>query len=355
MRTLDRYIGTTVVIHFAFALVALLAVFSMINAMQELREVGVGDYGAAQALWFTLVTAPNEAYQLFPAAALVGGVSALGALAGNNEIVAMWAAGIPKGRLIRAVLQAAALLVLVAVVIGELVAAPLAQRASRERSVALSAGKAMGSAKGLWVRDGDRFVNIRDPSEGNTARDIYVYEFGAQQTLERFWYASDAAYDRKRWAATGVVENRITEAGVVTERHDSQEWQVSLTPKQIRRVSLLPEYLSLADLWRSSAELTGRRENPHRYQLAFWNRATIPFVTLMMITLAVPLVLTALRGARLGQRIVLGALLGVGFQMFTETFATFGLAYGVPPLMSAIAPLSIAALATVVGIRRMEN
>lgn len=355
MRTLDRYIALTVATHFTIALAALVAIFSMVNLMQELREVGVGDYGALQAMWFTLLTTPAEAYALFPAAALIGGVSALGTLAGTNELVAMWAAGISKWRTIRSVLQTAAALLVLAVTFGELVAAPLAQRASRERSVVLSAGKAMTSAKGLWARDGRRFINARDPNPGGALRDIYVYEFGENHELQRFSHARDAVYDKKRWQVQDLIDNRITEAGVVSERIDGREWEVSLTPKQIRLLSLPPEHLSLVELRRSSRDLVGRGENPQRLQLAFWNRIAFPFVTLVMVLLAVPLVLTGSRTARLGQRIVLGALIGIGFQMFAETFGTFAMAYGVSPILGALVPALVVAVAAAVGLRRLET
>lgn len=354
MRVLDRYIAVTVATHCGFALAALVAIFSMINLMQELREVGAGDYGALQAMWFTLLTVPAEAYGLFPAAALIGGVSGLGTLAGTNELVAMWAAGVSKRRTIGAALQAAAVLVVLAVVVGELVAAPLAQRASRERSVVLSAGKAMSSAHGLWARDGDRFVNARNPEPGGTLHDIYVYEFDADHVLQRFSYARDAVYDKKHWQVDGLIENHITAEGVVTERSERREWEVSLTPKQIRLLSLPPEYLSVAELLRSSRDLVGRGESPHRLQLALWNRVAFPLVTLAMVLLAVPLVLTGARGARLGQRIVVGALIGVGFQMFAETFGAFATAYGVPPFLGAFIPVGLVAAAAVIALRRID-
>jgi lipopolysaccharide export system permease protein len=355
MRTLDRYIAVTVATHCGFALLALVAIFSMVNLMQELREVGVGDYGAMQAMWFTLLTAPAEAYTLFPAAALIGGVSALGTLAGNNELVAMWVAGVSKVRTVRSALQAALGLIVLAVLFGELVAAPLAQRASRERSVGLSSGKAMTSANGLWARDGGRFINARHPNPGGALQDVYVYEFDAQNVLKRFSYARDAVYDKKRWHVEDLIDNRVTDAGVVTEHSDRSEWDVSLTPKQIRLLSLPPQYLSMAELRRSSRDLVGRGENPQRLQLAFWNRAAFPLVTLAMVLLAVPLVLTGSRTARLGQRIVVGALIGIGFQIFAETFATFAIAYGVPPIIGAFVPVAMIAAAAAVGLRRIES
>ena len=355
MRTLDRYVALTVASHFGFALAALVAIFSMVNLMQEMREVGVGDYGALQATWFTLLTTPAEAFSLFPAAALIGGVSAIGTLAGANELVAMWAAGVSKLRTIRSVLQTAAVLTVVAMVFGEFVAAPLAQRATRERSIALSAGEAMGSANGLWARDGKRFINARHPGPGGVLEDIYVYEFDEKNALKRFSYARDAVYNQKRWEIEGLIDNHITENGVVSEQSERREWSVSLTPKQSRLLSLPPEYLSVGELLRSSSDLAGRGENPHRLQLAFWNRLVFPLVTIAMVLLAVPLVLTGARGARLGQRIVIGALIGVGFQIFAETFGSFAMAYGVPPFIGSVVPLAIVALGAALGLRRIET
>jgi lipopolysaccharide export system permease protein len=355
VRTLDRYIAVTVATHFAFALAALVAIFSMVNLMQELRDAGTGDYGAAQAMWFTLLTMPAEAYALFPAAALIGGVSALGTLAGNNELVAMWAAGVSKTRTIGSVLQTAAALVVVAMLLGELVAAPLAQRVSRERSVKLSAGTAMSSAQGLWARDGKRFVNVRQPAPSGVLNDIFVYEFDDNHVLQGFTYAREAVYENKRWEVRGIVDNKLTDAGVVTEPAEQREWDVSLTPKQIRLVSLPPDYLSLADLLRSSRDVVGRGENPHRLQVALWKRVAMPAVTLVMVLLAVPLVLTGARSARLGQRVVVGALIGIGFQMFADTFGSFAVAYGVPPFLGAFLPIALVTAAAAIALRRVMD
>lgn len=354
MRTLDRYVAVTVAAHIGFSLAALVAIFAMINLMQELRDVGTGVYGSGQAMWFTLLTTPAEAYALFPAAALIGSVSALGTLAGNNELVAMWAAGISKARAIVSVLLAAAGLVTIAMVVGELVAAPLAQRASRERSVALSAGTAMSSAKGLWARDGKRFINVRQPSPSGVLNEIYVYEFDDNHVLQGFSYAREAVYENKRWEVRGIVDTKLTESGIVTQPVERREWDVSLTPKQIRLVALTPDYLSLGDLLRSSRDVVGRGENPHRLQMAFWKRIALPGVTLLMVLLALPLVLGHTRSMRLGQRVVIGALIGIGFRMFADTFGTFALAYGVPPFAGAIVPVALVAVAAAIALRRVE-
>ena len=163
MNILDRYIGTAVVTNFLLALAGLLAVFSVINLSQELKDVGSGQYHVGQALWFVALTLPTEAYKLFPAAALLGTVNGLGTLASRNEIVAMSAAGLSRARLTWSVMQAAALLMVTAGVLGDFAAAPLAHRARTARSIAISGGSLLSTSNGLWAREGSRFVNIRTP------------------------------------------------------------------------------------------------------------------------------------------------------------------------------------------------
>ena len=56
MSTLSRYIAVRLGTHFLYALAILLAIFSVVNLMRELGDVGTGDYRFADALWFLLLT-----------------------------------------------------------------------------------------------------------------------------------------------------------------------------------------------------------------------------------------------------------------------------------------------------------
>jgi lipopolysaccharide export system permease protein len=71
-----------------------------------------------------------------------------------------------------------------------------------------------------------------------------------------------------------------------------------------------------------------------------------------MALLAVPFVITTLRGSSLGGRIVAGVLVGIGFQMFAHTFGRFGLVYGLAPFMSAIFPGALALALAVLWFTR---
>jgi lipopolysaccharide export system permease protein len=352
MRILDRYVAAVVIAHFLLALAALLAVFSVINLTQELGDVGAGGYAVRHAFSYVLLTLPTEGYELFPAAALIGTVNGLGMLASHNEIVALGAGGISNGRLVRAVLQAGACLVVCAVALGELVAAPTSQRARAARSIAISGGLLLSTPQGVWLRDGLEFVNIRTPLADGRLRDLYFYDFDDRHRLRRFGYARTATRDEAGWRLAEVVERRLTEGGVTTQRMPVRVWTTRLDPSHLRLLLFPPEALSLGDLRSSVVSLRERGEDARPHELAFWRRVTMPLVTGVMALLAVPFVITTLRGASLGGRIVAGTLVGIGFQMFSHTFGRFGLVYGLAPFVSAVFPGALALALAVLWFTR---
>jgi lipopolysaccharide export system permease protein len=354
---LDRYIGGAVARSVLYALLALVSIFSMISLMEELRDVGDGGYDAAGALWFVIMMLPTQAYELFPSAALLGSVMGLGHLASHHELIAMQATGVSRARLIGSVLQMAALLIVAVIMLGELVAAPLSQRAQTNRSVAMSGGMALTTPNGVWARNGKRFVNARQTLPDGSLRDIYVYDFDEQRRLRVFTYAKSASYADSQWSMKDLVESVMTEdGGVKTERIGTRTWDSFLSPRQLRVLSVLPQNLSLSDLHRSILSLRTRGQSELRHQLAYWRRIGTPLLTGIMVYLAVPFVLNMGPRATTGKRIVAAVLVGLGFRMFSDTFSSFGLVYGMNPIVTALLPaIAVLTLGLAWTVRRPAN
>jgi lipopolysaccharide export system permease protein len=352
MRTLDRYLAATVALYFLLALITLVAVFSVINATEELQRVGTGQYGVGAALWYVFVTLPNQTYAMFPAAALLGTLVGLGGLAYRNELIAIAAAGVSRARVMSSVLAVAAVLTVIGALLNEFVAAPLTYRARVKRSAALSDGLSLMMAGGVWTRAGASFVNMRTLLPDGTARDVYVYDFDPAHRMRRFTYAQSATYADRRWTLAGLTDKLITDDGVQTEQVAARPLAIEMSPRQLGLMRIPPEELSLADLYRGIGAARRQGESAEHLELAWWQRATMPLVILVMVFLAVALVLSAPRPVTLGRRILIGALVGIGFQMFNQTFASFGLVYALPPLLTAVLP---AALALAFGAWRLSR
>jgi lipopolysaccharide export system permease protein len=340
--TLDRYFAVIVAQSFGIALVTLLAIFTVINATEELQRVGPSEYSARQALWYILLTVPAEAYALFPAAAVLGAAIGLGGLAHRNEIIALATAGVSRMRIVWSALRIALALIVVGVLLSELVGAPLSYRARTERAIALSGGRILSEAGGVWARAGPSFVNLRTVLPDGAARDIYLYEFDAERRMRRFGYAQTATYSDHHWLLEGLVETTIADDGVRTERVASRPLAIDLTPRQLGLLHIPPAELSLSDLHRRIAAARRQGDSAERLELAWWQRATMPIVIAVMSFVAVSLILSMPRSTTLGRRIFAGALLGIGFQMLNETFASFGQVYGVPAWLSATLPTLLA-------------
>lgn len=348
---LDRYIARAVATGTTLALGALLAIFSVVNLLEELGGVGPGTYGWRQALGFVVLTLPAEALALAPAAALLGSLTALGRLASGNELLALEAAGVSRGRLVRSVLQAAGLLAVTAALHGELVAAPLARHAYRLRAAALSPVPQLETAGGLWLRDGSRVVNVRILDSGRRVRDVHVYSVNDGQ-LRRYAFAPAAVFENGGWRMESLVETALGDATPETRRVAAERWSRLVSPEDLRLLAVPFEQRSLGDLAAAIARSPeGDAQRPEQ-RLAFVRRVAMPLQTAVMVLIALPLVLTTLRRAKGGQRIVVGVLLGLALQLVERIAAGLGRAYALDPVATALAPML---LALAWGVRRIQR
>jgi lipopolysaccharide export system permease protein len=349
---LDRHLGLTVIRSVGQALAALLAVFAVLNLTDELRTAGTGSWSVGRALWFVLLTLPSEAYTLLPAATLVGAVLGLGRLASDQELVAFQAAGVSPLRLTRAALLATVLLALIGTALGELVAAPLSQRAHAQRALALSGGHALSTASGLWLRDGQRFVNVGTLRSDGSLGDVYQFEFAGGRQLTRFAYAPTAEPVGGAWQLQNLHESVFHDDLATTRQVAAAPWELGVDPKRIQTLWLEPRDLSLAELARTIGALRTQGQNPLTHEVAFWRRVSAPVYMGVMVLLAVPMVMVSGRTVRVGERVLVGALVGIGFQLVQEMFTNLGLVAGFPPLVIAFVPALAACGAVLVLFRR---
>ncbi|MCC6849329.1 MAG: LPS export ABC transporter permease LptG [Deltaproteobacteria bacterium] len=351
MRLLDRHVGFTVARSFGEALGGLLAVFTVLNLTEGLRAVG-GGWTVGRVLGFVALTLPSEAYGLFPAAALLGAVLGLGRLASDREIVAMQAAGWSPLRIARAVLGAAVVLAIGGAVLGELVAVPLSQRAHAQRALVLSGGRALSTASGLWVRAGSRFVNVGTLHPDGSLGEVYEFDFAGGRALSRFTYARAAVPEADGWRLRDLRESTFHDDVATTRGAAFEPWRVDVDPQRLRTLWLEPRDLSLAELVRTIRTLRAQRQNPLAHEVAFWRRVSAPVYMGVMVLLAVPMVMASGRAVRVGERALVAALVGIGFQMARELFTNLGLVAGVSPLAIALLPALVAGVAVAALFRR---
>lgn len=338
MKILDGYIARHVTAGALLALAVLLSLTAVVTFVEELGSVGRGRYGIVDAIEFTALTLPRQAFVLFPLAAVIGALMGLGALAVSSELGVVRAAGVSIGRIVGSVLKGAALLVGFAVLLGEFVAPYCERIAETKRAAALHGSTARAS--GFWIRDGSRFVNVRRILSDNQVEDMFIYELDAGGRLQVAMHAEEGVYRNAKWILDSVRRSDVSEAGTVARTSSREVWPARFGPELVKLTSARLESLSGRALVRYIDYLEENRLEIAAYELALWRKIVYPLATGMMIFLAVPLVLGRLGGARVGQRILVGCLIAVAFHVINEISGKAGIVYGLNPALGAFAPVA---------------
>ena len=99
-----------------------------------------------------------------------------------------------------------------------------------------------------------------------------------------------------------------------------------------------PESLSAWDLSKYVNYLRDNELNSASYEMVLWSKIILPFSTGVMVFLSIPFVFGSLRVVGVGNRIMVGTMVGIGFYIFNQIISYSGLVYEVNPAVSAIIP-----------------
>lgn len=338
LKIIDIYIGRIILSTTLLSLTVLLVLSGMFRFIDQLRLTDRGDYTVLVAAIFSLFTIPGDLVMFFPMAALIGGLIGLGMLASNSELVVMQAAGLSRLNIISSVMKTALLMMVLVMAVAEW-GAPTAEKFARElKAKAISGGDLLAGQQGLWAKDGDDFVNIRQVSDGGDLKDITIYEFTPDLALQAIVHARTANFFNGVWQLQDVSRLAFRDEKIEKHHWEEQRWRSTLTPDKLGVMSVKPELLSLKGLAEYIEYRQVNQQESSRYQLAYWRKATQPLTIVAMLLLALSFIFGPLRSVTMAARVLMGILTGFGFYMANEVFGPVALVYQLPPLLGAITP-----------------
>jgi lipopolysaccharide export system permease protein len=352
VKRLDFYVGRTVlaVTLLVWVLVAVLeAVFVLLG---ELGDIGRADYTLPDALLFVLLTMPGRAYQSLAVAALIGSLLGVGGLAAKGELNAFRLAGCSPLRLARAVMQAGALMVVMAVLVGEGWAPVTQQLARQVRAAALVDDTGIQQGAGFWLRDGARLIQVGQSEPDGSLTALRVFELDTTARLVSVTAVARARFNDEHWLVEDIRESRFTDAAIDLQFVEQAVWPKLMDPRLAELLTRDPQTLSLRELGKYIAYLQHTGGSAQDYQLSYWRRLAAPLSALAMLLLSVSLVLGRLGTRGASQRVLVGVLVGLAFKLGNEIFAHAGLVYGMAPWLSALLPSVLVLIAGSWLVRR---
>ncbi len=354
MKLMDRYLMRQICLGMLIASVVLLPLFSFLDLLEELEDVGEGSYAMGDALRFVVLMIPRRLIQLAPFIALLGNVIALGHLAATMELTAMRAAGISILRIARASLTVGLGVITLLVVLEQFVAPAMQQSALIQRAAALAQSAELGAGLGIWTRDSRRALRIGNMGAHGEPNDIEIMTFDANGRLLEYLRSPRAEIHAvDQWTLQQVIRKRIEAGRVTTERMDTMAWTPFLSPDQIATLTRPPESLAPTQLHELVVYLRTTGQEFSAYELALWRKLGGALTLLAMLALSVPFAFGSLRSG-LGQRLVLAAVTGVGVYLLDQIISSAGLLLNLEPVWVALGPALIVAVASQQILIRMR-
>ncbi|MCK5830324.1 MAG: LPS export ABC transporter permease LptG [Methylococcales bacterium] len=355
MNVLAFYIVKEVLKGSSIALMLLLTLFNLFTFSDELKDLGKGSYGLKEILQYLALTSPRVFYELIPSSALLGSLFVVGAMANNREIVAMRAAGLSIFWIIRSVMVAGIILVFTAVLVGEFIA-PEAERAAQLIKTKSKNNEIVMSSKyGLWLREKNKFINVRKMHEKGVLSEIYAYEVNEKGNLVSMNYIEQATFlGNGLWSMDNINQMKVLSQPIRINKKDQMNWETSINPDLLNVVVIKPENMSLYDLYMYISFLKDNNQKTESFELAFWSRLINPFITFVMLMVSIPFVIGIKRGIGTGGRVMIGIVFGMTFNIFDKIAGHVGLVYGYNPMVMAILPSAIVFCFAVYAVSRVR-
>jgi len=355
MSLIARYVLKEVGMAAGFVFLALILLFSFFDLGSELSRMG-NNYGLAQVALYVALNVPGHVHEIVPIATLIGSLFALSRLVMNSEFAVMLASGVSTWRIARLLAVIGLGFALFALAVGELVSPWTEQAAQNVKLRATKSVVAQAFRSGLWVKDGNTFINAREVLPDAGLRDLKVYEFNQDWELARIMTAESGVWlSRHKWRLAGVSDTSFSPGGIKVVHENNRDWKSVLSPEILSVLLIAPEKMATPALIGYIRHLRENRQNTTRYEIALWSKLFYPLAIPVIMLLALPFASHSPRSGSISMKVFLGILAGLSFHLINRLFSHMGLLNDWPPFLTAAAPSLVFLGVALYALKHLER
>ncbi|MFK5984942.1 MAG: LPS export ABC transporter permease LptG [Pseudomonadota bacterium] len=352
MNIIDRYIAKIVLSAIFIVFLAILSLDSFIHFIRISNNIGQGSFGLSNALHYMLFSIPSRIYLIFPYAVPIGSIMGLSYLNGSSELIAMRCSGISTYRIIYAVLKIGLFLSICSFIIGDYIAPVTDRIANREKNIAIYNNLTLDIKKEVWIRDGKTYTNIRSVQVDKSLLGISIYSFKSDGSMEHSIFAEKAFYQNNNWILKGVKKTLFHNDKLELIRYPQLIWQTPFNQELVDIISSEIANLSTFALYQFAQYLDKNNINSNNYYLQFWQKITAPFTLIVILLFTFPFAISNNRSGKMGEKLLIGIIIGLVFNMVNRISAEFALLFNFPPFLSAVFLTCITLVVSLFLIRR---
>ena len=338
MRILSKYVLREFVTFLVFSLLAFVAVFILVDAVEVLDKFIDKKIGVHLIFLYYLFYLPYIIVLTLPVAMLLTTMFSLGRLVGDNEITAIKASGVNLYRIMLPLYAFSLFLGLIIMGFSEYVV-PNTNRYRQEIDTqgndfrfTLLRNREQDQAY-VFVAAGDRtVVYARDyNSRKQMASRMFLIETEERTetdnsgdpalylTISRRIDADFMVYEDDQWIMTNAVERRFITDGEITERYEMLPASfLQVKPSDFARIDLRPEEMNYLQLRNYIASIRQKGGNASHFLVDLYLKISFPFVSFVIVFFGAPL---AAGSTKRGKASAFGIALLICFIYYTLVHA----------------------------------
>jgi len=343
--TLNHYVFKAISLGVLLAIAIFLSVDVLIGFISQVNVVGRGDFTIGSAVFYTLLTIPHSIYQNFPVSSVVGIMLGLGAMAANSELVVIQSSGVSRMKVAAIAVSTLLVWLLPMTLMGEFVVPPAKLLAESYRATKLNKDVGLGVNSGVWIRDGNIVFNATpvgsgydEKSKNIVMNNVTVYELDEKLRVIKVSKAEKATHKQDSWELQNIEVTEFVETGVVTKTIDWQLWPSRIEPEILGITRSRPKNLSIRDIVKYKNFQENKEHIPIKYDIALWSKLTYPFLVIATALTGLPFLFGLLRSGGFGQRLLIGIMLGIVFNLINRTLLNMGEVFNMHPAVVTVLP-----------------
>ena len=199
--------------------------------------------------------------------------------------------------------------------------------------------KSLIGTKDMWIRAEEAFISVdRFDTKKSVLEGLTIFLLNRDFTLKGLIEVPSARWNGTRWEPQRSVEWVLLPNGGMDQREGNITLPLSETPEDLRLLAREPEEFSFLDLKKQIADLQGKGIDATEQQVDLQVKMAVPFVSLLMVLLAIPFAIRHGRGGGLALSFGLTMLIGFGYWFLLAFSISLGHSGALPAWMAAWIP-----------------
>lgn len=342
----------TLLILFSISMIYLIS--SVIN---EIGDIGKGNYTIFGMLVYMLLTLPSYIYLLIPLAVLIGVMSGMLSLVKNSEYAIMRTSGLSVYAIARILFIFGLFFAGITFLFGELIAPNTTNMAKLYKLNRINQTISSDLSSGIWTKDGEHtIVNIRQIDIANThqVNGLKFFNYSNDKDLDEYITAKSAVYniEQQSWILSDVNRIKYLESQVQITVESSYVWQSSIVPEYFNVLVIAPEEMSIFNLFTYINHLKNNNQATNRYEIALWSKLFYPLSCISMALIAIGFIPNNSRNINLAAKLFIGILIGVAFFFSNKIMGFAAVLFNWNAILSATIPTLILFIASIILVKR---